>query len=242
MTRPSRPRVFVAMPRYGLIAPESMIGKLVASSRDAADDDAVTIVAHGDCSSSLLPHSFNLQFAEALDLRDRGEVTHFAMIHSDVAPSGYWLNDLWRIMRTRGDDVVSAVVPIKDQVPGRTSTAVGWRSDPWSVKRFIHLDDRASMPETFGPRDVCGDDEVLLVNTGLWLADLRRPYWDRFAFGFQTRIIKDDSGKRSAWVRPEDWEMSRMLDSESAPYSATWAVKLRHLGVYWWDNHGGSGG
>lgn len=232
-----RPRVFLAMPRYGLVSPEAMIGK-VAPCRGAADDsNGPTVVMHGDCSSSLLPHSFNVQLAEALDMRDAGQVTHFAMIHSDVAPRGYWLDDLWRIMSERGDDLVSVVVPIKDQSPRRTSTAIGDRDDPWTLKRFIGLDDRLRLPETFGPSDVCGPGEVLLVNTGLWLADLRRPYWDDFAFGFETRITRGDDGRRTAWVRPEDWELSRLLDRCHAPYSATWSVRVKHFGHAWWDSH-----
>jgi len=237
-TAADRPRVFLAMPRYGLVAPEAMIGKIVASTASAPEEDQVAIVSHGDCSSSLLPHSFNIMLAEALDMRDRGQITHFAMIHSDIAPRGYWLNELWRIMRTRGDDLVSAVVPIKDQIPGRTSTAISDRKNPWAIKRFVTLRDRLTLPETFSRLEVCNPGEVLLVNTGLWLADLRRPYWNDFAFSFHTRITRDEStGKRTAWVRPEDWELSRKLDAAGAPYSATWAVQLRHLGHYWWDSH-----
>lgn len=238
MSNPAdRPRVYVAMPRYGLVVPEAMVGKIIASANNAPPEDMVAIAAHGDCSSSLLPHSFNHMLAEALDLRDQGKVTHLAMIHSDLAPSGFWLNTLWRIMRTRGDDLVSAVVPIKDQTFDRTSTAIGDREDPWVLKRYVECRDRKTLPETFNHADVCSPDEVLLVNTGLMLADLRRPYWNDFAFEFKTRITRDEDGKRTPWVRPEDWEMSRLLDRHGAPYSATWAVRVKHGGFAWWDSH-----
>jgi hypothetical protein len=83
---------------------------------------------------------------------------------------------------------------------------------------------------------VCGDDEVLLVNTGCFLTDLRRPWWDSFAFNFDCRIIQRD-GKRIAQFNPEDWQMSRAIQSQGGRVVATWRVPVVHHGAGEWPNH-----
>jgi hypothetical protein len=162
---------------------------------------------------SATTENFNICLATALDARDRGEATHVAMIHSDVAPVGPWVSQLYNEMRLARVALISAVVRIKNPT-GRTSTAIAERADPWApIRRFIQLDQRESMPVTFTPQDVCQGDEVLLVNTGLWLADLRMPFWDDFSFQWHDRISRDPDGRRRVQFRPEDWELSRALDA-----------------------------
>lgn len=143
-------------------------------------------------------------------------------------------------MRACGADLVSAVVPIKQPPPVPTSTGIGLWSDPWAVQRYVQVGDRAAMAETFGA-EICGEGEVLLVNTGCFLADLRHPAWDQFAeaggFAFETRIERDEAtGRRMASIQPEDWRMSRFLQERGARLAATWSVSLRHGGWGWWDN------
>jgi len=249
------PKVMVVMPRYGMVYPEPMISKMVPSSWNVPAEDRVQLVAQADASSSLLPHAFNEVLKEAYRMRDSGQLTHLAMIHADIAPEGYWLNQLWRLMRDRGDVAISAVVPIKDHwtdtsYAGRTSTAFSPRHDPYIVSRYIRMADRQKMIdaglETFGPKDVCEEGEVLLINSGLMLLDLRHPCWDVpayegegnvFSFAFRTRICKDLKGEYSTWVRSEDWEMSRHLDRCGAPYSSTWSIRLKHFGHDYWPSY-----
>jgi hypothetical protein len=180
---------------------------------------------------SLTQHSFNLALVEALEARDRHGVTHFGMIHSDVLPDGPWADILHGQMEAAGLDVLSAVVPIKNDA-GDTSTAVGSRSDPWAIKRYITLRDEKRLCPTFTTEDVArDDDEFLMVNTGLWLAKADLPLWDDFAFEVKTRIVTNENGKRVAQCRPEDWEWSRRMDADGVKYGATWAVRLGHKGT-----------
>lgn len=227
-----RPSVLVGMPRYGDVAAGAARG-LYCPTKGAVD---VWRVA--EACNSLTPNAFNDLLALALDARDAGAVTHFAMIHADVEPVGPWVDELWDEMRTTGADVVSAVVPIKEDVDDPpTSTAVGDGADPWLVKRRIKVSERAALPETFGPDDVCGPGEVLLVNTGLWLADLRHPAWDAFSgFAIHTEIVRDGDGRRRGRCRPEDWELSRHLHRHGAVVRATWRVPLVHRGAAGWGN------
>jgi hypothetical protein len=237
------PKVVIVQPQYGLACEQSMLARFSAIDRNAGEPDRVQGVKQHVVGTSLLPHTFNVLLCIALDARDAGEVTHLAMLHSDIWPAGPWVTQLWHEMRTHGADLVSAMVPIKEPGGmGRMSTAIGSESDQWGVLRNIHQRDQAIYPATFGPEHVCeNEDEVLLVNTGCWLADLRHPAWDSFesegGFNFRTRITRHpETGKRLAWCQPEDYLMSRHIQQHGARVMATWNVQLRHGGWAWWDN------
>jgi hypothetical protein len=226
------------MPMYGPVAHRAaVLGWMTSSTiREMPEHLQVSPVLPVAAENSITQHCFNNLLAVVLDARDRGEVTHIAMIHSDVDPMGApWINLLWGEMQANNLDLVSAVIPIKSY-EGLTSTAIAPIHELWGFKRHIRIDERPTMPMTFTTEDVCSDDELLLVNTGLWLADLRKPWWDNFAFEVHTRLTVVD-GKRVPQMRPEDWEMSRHLHAHGARYGATWAVELRHWGTTAWESH-----
>lgn len=211
--------------------------------------DAVRIVGGIQPSSSLLPTAFNECLARALTMRDAGTVTHMAMLHSDVSATPGWLDVLWAELWINNAVLVAANLAIKAD-GGRTSTAIGDRADRWRVHRSLYLKDLEKLPETFGPEHVCRDDEVLLVNTGCWLADLRDPFWDRFveagpdgASGFNihgriTRIeMADGTREYNASGRSEDYELSHAMAAFGARYMVTRKVKTWHEGGGRWPNH-----
>jgi hypothetical protein len=234
------PTVVVTMPRYGPhVHPAAMRSLYQATKGDCR------VVSHLDVSQSIC-YAFNIANANALDWRDQGlaapdgtkvHPTHLAMIHADIeAPPG-WLDTLWHIMRERDLVAISSVSPIKDPVANpRTSTAFATKGETWFPCRYVYVNDRHTMPETFEPADVCKPGEELLINTGLMLLDLRWPGWDGFNWQLDSRIVKAD-GKRVVQMRSEDWMMSRHLAQHGAKYAATWAVPLRHFGEYAWASH-----
>lgn len=228
---PSRPAVYLCYPHYGDVALASLYAALQPSLARGENFDEIIFQDHG---ISILPHGFNLGLAAALNLRDAGRITHFAMLHSDVCPAPGWLDTLWDEMRRTGCDLISAVVPIKEMTPDPpTSTAIGRRDDPWAEPAKLRMSRRRETGETFG-REIHRDNEVLLVNTGCFLADLRRPWWDDFAFEFRTRLAKRPEGY-VAEVIPEDWQMSRTLSAAGADLRATWKIPLCHKGqADWW--------
>lgn len=236
----TRPRVAVVLPAYGDVNLGAAKAYCAPNTHDLPDEDRVDIRVWHEAATSATGNCFNHLLGPVLDLRDQGVITHLAMIHSDVVPRWRgWVNTQWREMRLSGADLVSTVVAIKDR-RGRTSTAVGLRSDPWGAIRHVMLADRKKLPTTFTIEDV-GDPatEVLLVNTGMFLADLRHPAWDSFpGFNLTTRLGRDSEGRRQPQMRPEDWEMSRHLDACGARVAATWAVRCKHYGSYGWDNYG----
>lgn len=227
-----RPRVILLTPYYSQVSMGLHNTLNLAASRE---NSQVSVVAEAQVNSSILPHTFNVLLGAALDARDEGRVTHMAMAHSDICAEPGWLDTLYREMLSTDADLVSAIVPIKGP-SGRTSTAIGDESDPWRVKRSIYLEERWDRPQTFGAGEACGPGEVLMVNTGLFLADLRRTYWDDFAFSFHTRIRKTDRG-RVAECRSEDWEMSHHLHKNGAKAVVTFKVRLTHEGGCMYPNY-----
>ena len=227
--------------RVNVVLPHSRGVELQSykSMRMASIGRFTTAAVEMDMDCGCLPHNFNSLLAQSLDWRDRGQCTHLAMIHSDITAERGWLDLLAEEMHTHGLVAISAVVAIKDPDQDRTSTAIGSKSEPWSAKRYIHLRHHGQMPTTFTGKDVCqDDDEVLLINTGLMLLDLRHEFWDTFCFQVPTTILKID-GKRAPAFRPEDWEMSRELDRAGLPYGATWRPVVEHLGGSSWTNRPG---
>jgi hypothetical protein len=227
-----RPRVFLGMPCYG-----GMTASAANAFYNPTRGDVLVPYARV-ASNSLTGHCFNVLLSQALDLREAGEIDHFAMIHSDINAGEGWIDELYAEMIAHSLGFVSAVVPIKEDTPDPpTSTAIGDAFDPWAVLHKLHVSSRHAFGETFTAETACAPGEVLLVNTGLWLADLRHPAWDAFpGFNITTRIGRDDEGKRVAQMRPEDWELSRHLASHGVRVGATWRVRVGHEGVKTWWN------
>lgn len=195
--------------------------------------------------SSVLPQTFNALLAQALDLRDdpQNQVTHLAMIHTDIEPEPWWLDKLLAVMAETGADVVSAVVPIKDR-HGLTSTGCIDAADPSRLVRRLTLREvHGSLPESFGAEDLeglAGPNQLLMVNSGLMLLDLRRPWAYavdeqnhlRVRFRFETRIerkrMPDGRWRHFANSESEDWLFSQDLAALGGKVVATRAVRLSH--------------
>lgn len=204
------------------------------------DRSIVEIVCGVHAGSSLLPTAFNECLSSALTLRDEGKATHLAMLHADITADQGWLDTLWGEMWLHQADFMSAVVAIKAP-GGRTSTGIGLADDRWTVPRCVYLDDLATLPDTFGPEHVCKPGEVLLANTGCWLADIRKPFWSGYAFNLFSRVRKvPTSTGGEAWTvetRSEDWELSHDMNAAGMRYMVTQRVKTWHEGGGRWPNH-----
>lgn len=220
--RPGRPVVFLAMPRRGLLA---SFGACEGYHLWPTTGGCEVVRSHTTC--SILDHAFNRLWASALNLRGRG-VTHLALIHDDVCPGQGWLDVLLSEMARLRADVVSAVVPIKSQ-EGLSSTAV--ETDDLWLPRRLTMTEAHELPATFGDADVGGE---LLLNTGLCVIDLRRPWVDDpepLVFQTLNRIVVNDAGEYEAQVRSEDWEFSRAARARGARLYATRKVAPLHDGT-----------
>lgn len=176
-------------------------------------------------SSSILEQNFNQHWAAALNCREEMGATHFAMIHNDVEPEGGWLTTLLDELESLEADIVSAVIPLKDE-RGLTSTAA-YEGDPW-VRRRLTLAEVSELPQTFGESEAGGK---LLLNTGLWVCDLRKPWADSVCFQSMQRIGRNGfTGRRMAEVVSEDWALSHWLHQRGAKLYATSKVRVTHWG------------
>lgn len=231
------PTVFLVLPHYGPVEMGAAMGFFCPTrQRD------LRVFGPAFALNSLTPNCFNTLMVEVLNAYDQGLVTHVAMLHSDVCPRPGlpWLDMLWCEMRRCGLDLISNVIAVKepeefDDPP--TSTAIGDPDDEWVVTKRLRVSDIRRTPGTFTAEDVCLPGEELLVNTGMWLADLRHQAWRDFpGFQIHTRLAKDHEGRRIAQCRPEDWEMSRWLGRRGVRIGATWAVEVKHMGPMGWSN------
>lgn len=184
---------------------------------------------------------FNILLIDAINLYEAGEITHFAMLHGDIAPdeSQHWLDILLEEMDARSASLVSVVSPIKDG-RGLTSTGICDLNDPWRpYRRFTVRECLEKLPATFNNADAGYPDRPLLHNTGMWVADLRREVFRRanaageldLYFRFPTRAIRGDDGKWTHQRESEDWAFSRDLWLRGV--RDTWAttkVRLNHEG------------
>lgn len=182
---------------------------------------------------SILTRAFNLLYAHALNERKNG-ITHFCLLHDDIVPAPLWLDSMLQIMDSRNADVLSVVVPLKTE-QGLTSTALDLPVDEqdahWSVKRLTLKEIYSDFAPTF-------THDKLLVNTGLMLVDLRKPWVENIWFAFEDRIIPDAKlpGNFKAVGVSEDWFFSRRARELGAKLYATREIGVRHAGTAEYSN------
>ena len=174
--------------------------------------------------SSLLAKCFNQLWCRALNDRKKG-ITHFAMLHADIAPEDYWLDTMLRIMEARNADVLSVVSPLKNS-DGLTSTAIEGANT--KAKRFTLKEIHAMEDKTF-------THEKLLINTGLMLVDLRNPWVEQVLFTMKDYILKRGEEFFTETIS-EDWCFSKQARQLGAKLFATSEVSLRHFGSAAYSN------
>ncbi len=179
-----------------------------------------------ELASSLLTWCFNSAWATALNLKEQEGLTHFLLWHADIRPRGDdWLDRFVAEMEATEADVLSAIVPIKDQ-RGLTSTAAD--TDPW---RPIRITQRQAhdLPETWTA-------PWLLFNTGLMLVDFRKPWVYDVCFTMNDRIVRDERGMWTAMVEPEDWHFSRQCRQLGVRALVTRKIVVDHFGTGCWGS------
>ncbi len=166
------------------------------------------------------------------------DVTHFAMIHADIAADPYWIDTLIQETEKNDLDVLSVVMPIKDE-SGDTSTGILQEN---GIVHRLSLSDIAyyELPKTFTLADIQLRSPLngkLLVNTGLWVCKVGD--WCKTFDGFRanSQIIKKDDGTYDTINSPEDWDSSVVFEEMGLKIGATTAVKARHYGTKAWPNY-----
>lgn len=201
----------------------------------SADPKRARIVRRWERRTGSIVDAFNTLWGLALDARDNGMADYLAMQHDDIEPESWWVNTFIDEMRTRNAAVISAHVACRDHKRGRVSTAIGIESDSWDGAKCLTFDDLAKLPKTFGPKQACKPGQVLLINTGLMVIDLRRPEWDEWIWPQDCRF-KRHEGRRVNQLRTEDWEFSRFMHSRGIRYLCTSKIETRHWGLDYWSS------
>jgi hypothetical protein len=214
-------KIFLAIPHNG-----SVIGGVITGCCNCSSKHKVLTA---ECPFGCLTHNFNVMWTTALNNRENG-ITHFAMLHSDIIPQPLFLDVLMDELEANDADVMSAVIAIKDN-RGLTSTGLGWPGE-WGVKRLT-LAELMAMPETFSLAFTEHEPgQYLAFNTGLWVADLRRPWVDDFpGFKVQNRIHRNAEGVYCAQFRPEDWDFSEWTHRRGLRAFVTRKCGANHRGV-----------
>lgn len=217
--------VFLALPSYGGTEPETMLAVADAvATFSRAGRGRLTLRSH---TISLLALNFNSHWSDALNARQSAALTHFCMLHADVAPASGWLLAMLDEMERVGADVLSCVVPIKDQ-RGLSSTA--WLAADGTLER-IPCSELDKLPETFdSSADPTGQARTLLVNTGLWVCDFTKPWVEKVWFEIIDRIERTAEGQFEAVTFPEDWSFSRQCAELGVKVFATRKIGLTHFG------------
>lgn len=211
-----------------------------------------------DQGGSLLANAFNVHWCAALNLQRGGvDLRWFIMLHADVIPQDWWIDQLLIDLEESGADLMAAVVPIKDS-RGITSTAIDDPADPWCVLRRLTMTEVHALPELFSAADCGYPDNYLLPNTGCWVARFDRPWRFRVHFEINDRIIFKTTSGRSfppqcaapeyiseeelkeggfvAETMSEDWNFGRQLGALGAKVMCTRRVALRHAGGITYPN------
>lgn len=218
--------VLLATPNYdGKISTGTHVSSLWPS-------DARLRVRPCDFGGSVLPMVFNHAWVAGVE----GNWDLFAMIHADVSAEPGWLGKLVEILDEEQADIVSCVIPIKDDT--RVVSTAWDRGDD-----VVHLtyEDIERLPATFGDAELLElypESKGLMMNTGCWVARLKQP-WNKQWRGFTTTSWIDWERKPPVvHVGGEDYLMSRALRALDPPprVLATSAVQTRHEGRSWWSS------
>jgi hypothetical protein len=198
---------------------------------------------------SLLPTNCNNLLATALNHRVSNDLDWFAMQHTDVEPEPWWIDRLIAIADEQNADLVSALVPVKNE-SGSYSTVIAAPRDPYGY--FTQLNSRQvyhqTFPSTFGITEAAealeslpGDLRVenvprsaLLVNTGCMI--YRLSHW-RYGVRFRNLddLIEQDGVFRTVH-QSEDFYFSQSVAECGGRVMATRLVHVKHHGTAVWES------
>lgn len=178
--------------------------------------------------TSIITTTFNEMLCQVYN--SETQFDYLAMLHADVVPDMYWLDTLVEELEVNRLDILSAVVPIKND-RGTTSTGLEVVGTQWAVRRLTLNEIYGwNLSPTFTAKDIPGrSDQGLLLNTGCWVMRWNQPWSRGWYFRQQDRIVWSTSaqkyGKESA---SEDWDWSRQMISRGCRLGATTKVGLHH--------------
>jgi hypothetical protein len=197
-------------------------------------------------SASLITLNCNSLWCAALNGRKSHALDWFAMLHTDVEPSEWWIDSLIAEAEKHGADLMSAVIPLKNR-SGGTSTAIAHADSRFgqfcrlTQSQILHPD----FPKTFGineavdalaalpePMRITGAPRTaLLANTGCFVCRLTAPWAEQVWFD-QMDAIECRNGVWGPLCASEDWNFSRRVADAGGKVMATTTVRAIHRGEF----------
>ncbi len=221
-------RIFLGMPGYG---------RMTAAAGLAFYRTASAGPVHCEYrAGSLLASNFNQLWCAALNAAHEGAAfDYFAMLHDDVAPlDNFWLDILIDELEAHSLDVLSVVVPIKDQ-RGLTSMSLSNDIDEWMPYARLSMHDTFELPDTFTATDI---GRPLQLNTGCWVAKWNQDWARQVHFSIEDRVVFNRAANRyQSQTVPEDWHFSKQLNGLGLKIGATRKIKLNHRGEVDFPNY-----
>ncbi len=213
--------VILAVPAYSNIEPETAVAITMASQEHRVGVQA--------SKTSILTANHNALWCMALEFQPRAD--YYVMLHSDVAPVGDWWIDRMIAEKQRlGVDLLSCVVPIKDDSE-RVSMCF---FDPLNNSmRQLTLNDLDDLPETFTATDWHEPNQLMALNTGCMICDLKAPWVEKVWHQTTDSIVCQD-GKWKPMNMPEDWAFTLMVQAHGGTVAATRKIVTRHYGRGEW--------
>lgn len=221
---PKQAKVYLGIPTHDGRIQNEVVNSILAGGKTLAFSQIE--------GGSALTFNFNNCYANALNNRRQG-ITHFMMLHSDIAVTmPLWCDTMVDIMEREDADVLSVVMPLKTVGEDVTSTAIEEVDDnhvtnPLGFKaRKLTLRECAARGRTW-------TDPKLLVNTGLMLVDIRKPWAEKVWFEFKDFLgcAEENGVKRFFPVSlAEDYGFSRMVRSAGGKLVVTQEILAHHCG------------
>ncbi len=221
-----RPKIFLAVPTYN-----DLIHWTTAAGVAHAVERHEVLVAY--TASSLLAYGFNRAWVDCHNRKNDQAITHFGMLHADIGPiDRNWMGILLEEMQRREAKVICAVSPIKN-ASGDTSVGIDQSARGGRSAHRFSFDELVKMPETFTVEDVGREGDILLLNTGMMLVDLRGDWCDpsECFFAITDQVLRRADGRYDCKVISEDWHFSRCCHRAGARTAVTKRVALNHYGT-----------
>lgn len=220
---PKQAKVYIAIPTHdGRI--QSEVSTAFITGGETAASAQVNV-------GSVLTLNFNTCYAAALNNRRNG-ITHFLMMHSDIAVKmGGWCDKMVEIMEREGADVLSVAIPLKDDT-GLTSTALE-EVDTDNTRNPLGFKARKLTLGEIAARGKTWTAPNLLVNTGLMLVDIRKEWAENVCFRFFDDIASHmENGVRTFFPVSigEDYNFSRDAQVRGAKLFVTTEIPVHHCG------------
>jgi hypothetical protein len=211
---------FLAIPGAHIYT-EALLGLMHASTE-------LVSLGRGKSSNSMM--AFNSLWCQLLNAREAQGFTHWVMHHTDIETEPLWADGLAELQEKHQADILSCVVRYKDD---RNLTTTATLEEATGRIRRLTVTEADKLPEVFDLADVHQigiPGDVLLVNTGLWIADAKKDWLTKVWFRQHDRIVQGTDGQWKPTSFTEDWDFSLQAHRLGLKVLGTNALRPRHHG------------